>query len=59
MTWKERSYGNKVKRETLRKLILEGQKLEQDNRFVTAKERRKAVREKRREAQELRKQDCP
>lgn len=50
MTWKERRYGKKEKREALRKLILEGQLLKQDICFAKAKERRKTARALRREA---------
>lgn len=57
MTWKERSYGKQVKRNILRKLILEGQMLEQHHRLVKTKERRKAAREKRRKLYELREQN--
>jgi hypothetical protein len=51
MTWKERRYGKKEKRAALRKLILESLSLEQDNRFAKVKEKRKAARAIRREAQ--------
>lgn len=49
MIWKERRYVKKEKRAALRKLILEGLSLGQDNRFAKAKEKRKAARAMRRE----------